>query len=167
MTTAYRYTAPLAIAMGVAMAAGLLGASGCATTGTPTKAASVPLPGKPACLWLSNIQGWDVLDSSTMIVYAPLAKNAYLVKLFEPVPDLSFHERVGFDDGDHDGQICSLGDDVIVRGSFEHRVPITAVRALTADQVKQLKTASTAPASSATPPSSAPVATGQVTPDSH
>jgi len=135
---------PLAIAMSAAISLGLLGASGCAATGTRTKSASAPLPGKPACLWLRNIQGWDVLDSSTMIVYAPLAKDAYLVKLFEPVPDLSFHDRVGFDDGDHDGQICSLGDDVIVRGSFEQHVPITAVRALTPDQVKQLKAAAKA-----------------------
>jgi len=117
----------------------LLGATACATTGAPSKHARATLPGTEACLWLRNIQGWDVIDSSTMIVYAPLAKDAYLIKLFEPVPDLSFHEGIGFDDGDHDGRICSLGDDVLLRGPVPQRVPITAVRALTPDQVKQLK----------------------------
>jgi hypothetical protein len=137
------------------IALAVLGATACATTGAQPGHARATLPGTEACLWLRNIEGWDVIDDSTMIVYAPLAKDAYLVKLFEPVPDLSFHEGIGFDDGDHDGRICSLGDDVLLRGPVPQRVPITAVRALTPDQVKLLKASANG---SNTTPAPAPAA---------
>jgi hypothetical protein len=137
----------------------VLSAAGCAVAGAQSKRTSAALPGTQACLWLRNIQSWDVIDASTMIVYAPLPKDAYLIKLFQPVPDLTFHERIGFDDGNHDGRICSLGDDVLVRGPVPQRVPITAVRALTVDQVKQLK--ATAKGGNATPGPAAPASASQ------
>jgi hypothetical protein len=143
----------------------VLSATACATSGTQSsQRARAALPGTEACLWLHNIEGWDVIDPSTMIVYAPLAKDAYLVKLFEPVYDLNFHERIGFDDGNHDGRICSLGDDVVVRGAVPQQVPITAVRALTPDQVKRLK--ATANGGKAAPAPSSPAA-GQPVPGTH
>jgi hypothetical protein len=115
------------------------GTTGCTVSGSRAKGEGAPLPGAASCLWISNIRNWDVIDASTMIVYAPMAKDAYLVKLFQPIPDLSFHERIGFEDGNHNGQICSVGDDVFVRGPFPLRVPISAVRSLTIAEVSQLK----------------------------
>ena len=73
-------------------------AVGCATTAKPSSSTAnlakltllANLPGKPACFWKSNFQGdWTVLNDSTLIVRAPLAQDAYVVKLFEPVFDLS------------------------------------------------------------------------------
>jgi hypothetical protein len=38
-------------------------------------------------------------------VRAPLPKDVYLIKLFEPVIDLSFKQGLGFQDKEHSGQI--------------------------------------------------------------
>jgi hypothetical protein len=118
------------------------GTSSCAVSGTQAGRTAAPLLGTPSCLWISDIRHWDVIDPSTLIVYAPMPKDAYLVRLFQPIPDLIYHESLGFEDGNHNGQICSLGDELMVRGAFPLRVPISAVRALTLTEVKQLKAAS-------------------------
>jgi hypothetical protein len=118
---------------------------GCAATGAPAARATAPLPGTDACIFISSIQSWDVVDQSTLIVYAPLNKDAYLVKLFEPVPELPFKERIGFEDTTHSGQLCSDRDELLVRGDIPRRVPIVAVRRLTSDQVKRLLHPSAAP----------------------
>lgn len=115
---------------GAGMAANVAGAS--------RKAA--PLPGKPGCFWLSNFDGsWTVLNDSELIVYAPLYSHPYLVKLFEPVPTLKFHERLGFADIERTGMICNdTMDDLLVPHWEPHRVPIVAVRELTVPEANQL-----------------------------
>src|ERR1700722_2027364 len=89
-----------------------LAAGGCASGRAPSAHPAAPLPGTDACVFISNINDWQVIDSTTMIVYAPLRKDAYLLKLFAPVPDLDFKQRVGFEDSDHNGQLCGFGDDL-------------------------------------------------------
>ncbi len=70
-----------------------------------------------------------------------------MIKLFEPIVDLSFHQRLGFEDKEHTGQICNGSDDyLIVPGGQPPRVPITAVRALTVAQRQQLLQAAGMPA---------------------
>ncbi|MGD0493224.1 MAG: DUF6491 family protein [Steroidobacteraceae bacterium] len=98
------------------------------------------LPGKAACFWKSSFQGdWTILNDSTLIVHAPLPKDIYVVKLFEPVFNLSFKQGLGFEDQEHTGQICNDGDDyLLVPGWQPPRVPIVAVHALTMDQQDQL-----------------------------
>lgn len=121
---------------------------GCATTSQSaasreqlanlTKLAN--LPGKPGCFWKANFQGdWTVLNDSTLIVRAPLRQDAYVIKLFEPVFDLGFRQRLGFVDREHAGQICNDGDDYLeVPGAQPPRVQITAVRALTSAEQSEL-----------------------------
>jgi hypothetical protein len=123
-------------------------AVGCATTSQPlpsranldnlTKVEN--LPGKPVCFWKSSFQGdWTVLNDSTLIVHAPLPKDAYVVRLFEPVFNLSFKQGLGFEDREQTGQICNNGDDyLVVPGWQPPQVPIVAVRALTMDEQDQL-----------------------------
>ncbi|HEY3850937.1 MAG TPA: DUF6491 family protein, partial [Steroidobacteraceae bacterium] len=90
-------------------------AVGCATTAQSPQAKALDnltkvenLPGKGGCFWKSNFQGdWTVLNDSTLIVHAPLPKDAYVIKLFEPVFDLSFKQGLGFEDREHTGQICN------------------------------------------------------------
>jgi len=120
---------------------------GCAST-PPTPATAAldnltkveNLPGKPACFWKSNFQGdWTVLNDSTLIVHAPLPKDIYVIKLFEPVFTLNFKEGLGLDDREHTGQICNDGDDyLLVPGWQPPQVPIVAVHALTTDEQAQL-----------------------------
>jgi len=138
-------------------AVGALAAIGCATTAQPppsganldnlTKVGN--LPGKPGCFWKSNFQGdFTVLNDSTLIVHAPLPKDAYIVKLFEPVFSLSFKQGVGFEDREHTGQICDSGDDyLVIPGWQPPQVPIVAVHALTMPQQDQLLRAAGKPVS--------------------
>ena len=112
-------------------AVGALALAACATgRALPTRAAA-PLPGTDACVFISNVSDWTVIDPTTMIVYAPLRKDAYLLKLFAPVPELNFKQRVGFEDSDHNGQLCGNGDDLVVRDEISaRRMPIVAFASL-------------------------------------
>jgi hypothetical protein len=122
--------------------------AGCATPVPPSPAQAnlanltktENLPGKPGCFWKSNFQGdWTVLNDTTLIVHAPLPKDAYVIKLFEPVFSLNFKQGLGFEDKEHTGQICSNGDDyLLVPGWQPPQVPIVAVRALTLSEQDQL-----------------------------
>jgi hypothetical protein len=126
---------------------------GCAAGGAAsTPAPAPPLPGTEACVFTVNLNDWTVLDSSTLIVYAPMRREPYLVKLFEPMFDLQFRETLGFEDIEHNGQLCK-GDYVVARGAIPTRTVISAVRALTPAQAKQLIAASKQPA--AKPPAAA------------
>jgi hypothetical protein len=70
---------------------------------------------------------------------AAMREDIYVVKLFEPVFNLSFKQGLGFEDQEHTGQICNDGDDyLLVPGWQPPRVPIVAVHALTMDQQDQL-----------------------------
>ena len=123
-------------------------ATGCATTGhAPQSRTNLDnltkienLPGKAGCFWKSSFQGdWTVLNDSTLIVRAPLPKDAYVIKLFEPVFNLSFKQDLGFEDREHTGQICNDGDDyLLVPGWQPPQVPIVAVHALTMAEQDQL-----------------------------
>lgn len=118
-------------------------ASGSAQAQQRAKAQSASLPGKPGCFWLRNVYDWTVLNNQELIVHAPLQQDAYLVKLFEPVFDLSFHLNLGFEDVERTGQICNDADDyLIVRGYVPPRVPIVAVHKITmAEQAALLRSA--------------------------
>jgi Family of unknown function (DUF6491) len=139
--TTQRSAAPLMLAL-MALAAG-----GCASSRAPSARAAAPLPGIDACVFISSIDDWQVIDSTTMIVYAPLRKDAYLLKLFAPVQDLDFKQRVGFEDSDHNGQLCGFGDDLVLRDEIgERRTPIVAFRKLTPEQLHQLLPGTKSPA---------------------
>jgi hypothetical protein len=140
----------LACTLAINTAFGVLGAllTGCATPTPPTPAQAnlanltktENLPGKPGCFWKSSFQGdWTVLNDTTLIVHAPLPKDAFVIKLFEPVFSLNFKQGLGFEDREHTGQICSNGDDyLLVPGWQPPQVPIVAVRALTSPEEAQL-----------------------------
>ena len=98
-----------------------------------------PLPGQDACFWKANIFSWTVLDPSTLIVQAPGPRDAYLVKLFAPIPDLAFHEALGFEAGAGEpGRFCQYNGYVLAPGILPDRQPVTAVRALTPQETKDL-----------------------------
>lgn len=141
---------PVGHAAHLAAAVAALAAAGCATTATGSHPAAAPLPGTDACVFMSLVSDWVVVDASTLIVYAPQRKDAYLLKLFEPVPELNFKERVGFEDSDHDGMLCGNGADyLLVRDdAVPMRVPVVAFRKLTPEQARQLLPPEKTPAGS-------------------
>jgi Family of unknown function (DUF6491) len=129
------------------LALAAVAASGCASSRAASERAATPLPGTDACVFIRNIYDWQVINPTTMIVYAPLRKDAYLLKLFAPVQDLDFKERVGFEDSDHNGQLCGFGDDLVVRDEIgARRTPIVAFRRLTPEQLRQLLPPAKSPA---------------------
>ena len=79
-----------------------------------------------------------MLNDSTLIVYAPLPKDIYVIKLFEPVFSLKFKEGLGLDDREHTGQICNDGDNYLLVPGWQPQVPIVAVHALTTDEQARL-----------------------------
>lgn len=105
---------------------------------TLTQAAN--LPGRPGCFWKSSFQGdWTVLNDSTLIVHAPMARDAYVVKLFVPVFGLGFKEALGFADRTHSGQICNNEDAWLEVPDREMpKAPIVAVHALSPAEEDQL-----------------------------
>ncbi|MGH8316624.1 MAG: DUF6491 family protein [Steroidobacteraceae bacterium] len=137
---------PRVIAIGLiaAAAAALLGCASTQVTGPANRGAgsqkTAALPGKPGCFWLRQFQGsWTVLNSSELIVYVPLDSEPYLIKLFEPVQDLKFDERLGFVDAEHSGMICDGSTDYLAVPHWQpHRIPILAVRKLTQPEERQL-----------------------------
>ena len=122
----------------LALGLAVLAVAGCTAGGTAaTHAPPAPLPGTEACVFTVNLNDWTVLDDTSLIVYAPVHKEPYLVKLFAPVFDLSFRQTLGFEGVEHNGQLCK-GDYVLVRGDLPQRMPINSIRSLTPDQAKRL-----------------------------
>jgi hypothetical protein len=53
---------------------------------------------------------------------------------------LNFQEALGFEDGDHTGQLCGTSLDwLVVRGPLQQRMPITAVRLLNKTKLALLR----------------------------
>lgn len=116
----------------------------CATTHPPAPPTpTAALMGTPGCFWLRNVVDWTVLDNSDLIVHAPLARDAYLVKLFEPVFDLKFRLNLGFNDVERTGLICGPNRDYLLVSHYSPpQIPIIAVQKLTsAEQVQLLRAA--------------------------
>jgi Family of unknown function (DUF6491) len=134
----------------------LVSVGGCSTPRTQPTPASDGFPGTADCVMQLYIQNFDVIDPATLIVYAPTPKDAFLLKLAQPVPDLNSRESIGFEAAHHDGQICGVNGDLLVRTPAPNRVAVTAVRALRGAEVKQLKAA--AKANVATPAAAAAAA---------
>lgn len=86
---------------------------------------SDPLPDAPkdACVFISNIQNWRVLDSRNVVIYAPNDKRAYLLQLGAPISDLKFAFKVAFIDNDRDGQLCGRSPDRVMAAGSMVRQP--------------------------------------------
>jgi hypothetical protein len=116
---------------------------GCASTqnaGVANSRKTAALPGTPGCFWLRDFDGsWTVLNDSELIVYVPMDSDPYLIKLFAPVPNLKFDQRLGFQDVEHSGMICDGElDNLAVPHWGPGRIPIVAVRKLTVPEERNL-----------------------------
>ena len=117
------------------------GLAACASHPPPSVAS---LPGKESCFFTRTVFTWTVLDDSTLIVDAPM-NDPYLVKLLSPIPQLRFHERIGFDNGPSARPVLPTTGYIVARGQFAQRTPTIAVRALSPQQAKQLIAAAKSP----------------------
>ena len=80
---------------------------------------------KDACVFINNIQGWRVLDSRTILLFAPNSTRMYLAQLGMPISDLKFATRIAFVDDDHNGQLCGRSPDKIAAPGSLVRQPST------------------------------------------
>jgi hypothetical protein len=120
------------------LALAALAASGLRQHRAASHPAAAPLPGTDACVFIRKVYDWVVIDASTLIVYAPLRKDAYLLKLFAPVQELDFKQRVGFEDSDHNGSCAATAAILVVRDEIgPRRVPIVAFRKMTPEQANR------------------------------
>jgi hypothetical protein len=94
---------------------------------------ATPALANPACLKLSQIWSWKVLDNKTVIVEDNF-RQKFKLSLMTTCPDLLFKENLGFKSFGGTGLSClTKGDDVIDRdrpiGSF--RCPISNIETYT------------------------------------
>lgn len=93
------------------------------------------LPGTQGCFLRRDFSGdWQVLNNSNLIVYAPplSTRNAFLVRLAQPVVGLNFNLRLGFESATTSPRICgNLNAFLLVPGNTPPRIAITAVQEVT------------------------------------
>jgi hypothetical protein len=134
-------TGLIATAAAALLGCGSAQVGGYATGSPTTRPKTAALPGKPGCFWLTDFDGsWTVLTNSELIVYDPVFSRPYLLKLFEPVPDLKFRQRLGFEASPPDRhRICTSSMDYLLLPRWRlGRDMIVAVRELTIPEERQL-----------------------------
>jgi hypothetical protein len=85
---------------------------------------------KDACLFVRSIHDFRALDRTNLIIWAPGRRDAYLVELGFPLPELKFAHRLAVVDRNHDGMLCGFGMDRIVVPDTFGNTPAT-VRSMT------------------------------------
>jgi hypothetical protein len=74
-------------------------------------------------LRVADLESWEPLDERTVLVWAPDATRAHLLRLSQPLAALEGSPMLTFIDGDHDGAITACGHDgVMVQGSRRARI---------------------------------------------
>ena len=129
-----------------------------ATPGTPRK--STPSLSAEDCVFSVSVGDWTALDPQRLILYGPGSRQAYLVRLSIPSPNLVFGETIGVQDGDGNGRICGWGfDAILVAGGMPERIPIASVQKLPKEEAAALIAAANPPRRVKTtpaPPAAAP-----------
>jgi hypothetical protein len=123
------------------VAALLVGLVGCAGApqngdGSAGEGDDTPLPllGQNACFYYRQVQNFDVLDRSTLVIYAPNRRNAYLVKTSPPSTELRYADTIAFEA--RTGQVCGrAGDRLVLATGSSLRLSVVDVQRLTDAQL--------------------------------
>jgi Family of unknown function (DUF6491) len=101
------------------MRKGLVMLAALAACATVHAAPSESRADKDACLFVRTIHDFRPLDRTNLIIWAPGRRDAYLVELGFPLPELKFAHRLAVVDRNHDGMLCGYGmDRIVVPDSF-------------------------------------------------
>jgi len=65
---------------------------------------------------IEDLGNWEPVDDSTLLIWAPGANRAHLIRLNHPVQALAGAAILTLIDGDHDGRITACGHDEIMAG---------------------------------------------------
>jgi hypothetical protein len=118
-----------------------LGLSVSAQAVAPQESVEIASGDKDACILIDRIRSFRVLDNNTVVLLSMGSREAYLMKLGMPLPELKFAHRYAYIDRDRDGQICGRAGDRLIVPDASFRVPSTimAMTRLDPEQVAALE----------------------------
>jgi hypothetical protein len=99
--------------------------AGLAAHAASDEAAKKPHADRNECVFVRSIYDFKPLDRNNLVIWAPTRRNAYLVQLSFPLPELKFAQRLAIVDRDHNGMLCGFGMDRIVVADSSFRQPST------------------------------------------
>jgi hypothetical protein len=131
MSKASLFAAALFIVSGAALAAPAASAPA-----VNERAAKETHADRNECVFVRSIYDFKPLDRNHLIIWAPTRRNAYLVQLGFPLPELQFAQRLAIVDRDHNGMLCGFGMDRIVVADSVFRQPSTILGMTRLDSVR-------------------------------
>lgn len=102
-----------------------LGLSVSAQAVTPAQTEKIAAADKDACILIDRIRSFRVLDNDTVVLLSMGSRQAYLMELGMPLPELEFAQRYAYVDRNRDGQICGRAGDRLFVPDASIRVPST------------------------------------------
>ncbi|MGH8177369.1 MAG: DUF6491 family protein [Steroidobacter sp.] len=93
------------------------------------------------CVFARSITDFKPLDRNHLVIWSPGRRNAYLVELAMPLPELRFAHRLAVVDRNRDGRLCGYGMDRIIVGdsSFQHPATIAGMTRLDEGRIAALE----------------------------
>ena len=108
------------------------------TMGDDLDANVKPAPPEHGCFYPREANGFEFIDESNFIVYAPSKSNAYQVRIMPPSNELKFAEGIAF--GARSGRVCGYAGETVSFGgrTAGRRYSIADVWRLDKDQLEHL-----------------------------
>lgn len=92
------------------------------------------MTGQQACFYRRQVQDFHALDRSSLVVFAPTRRNAYLVQVSPPSSELRFADGLAFDS--RSNQVCGRAGDALLLGAGAlRRYAVVDVRRLEPGQL--------------------------------
>jgi len=127
----------IAMAFALSLAGG--GVATACTSGSSAQKGAKGVKNGQDCVFFRTIDNWQVLDDSSLVLWTSGDRDAYLVTLFRPSPELPFAIDLALQDGNRDGQLCAFGGDaVITDGPTSERLTINTLTKLSEKQLKDV-----------------------------
>jgi hypothetical protein len=83
-----------------------------------------------ACIPVEALAEWESINDSTLLLWAPEATRAYLIRLTSPIDDLMEAQEVDLADVDSDRLICACGRDGVLDALSGHSARIASIEYL-------------------------------------
>jgi hypothetical protein len=91
------------------------------------------------CIFIRNLYSWQTLDLDSLVVWTSGERDAYLVELLRPSPDLPFSIDLQIVDGNADSMLCSYGgDSIVTRGATTEQIGIRSIRRIGEAELEDL-----------------------------
>ena len=91
-----------------------------------------------ACIAVESLAEWESIDERTVLLWAPEATRAYLIRLTRPIEGLMQVEEVEVADVDSDRLICACGRDGILDALSGRSSRIASIEYLSEQRTAEL-----------------------------